>query len=85
MQKPKRPLSDKQPPRVPEKLIHASSHYKIGKHFEVTEDNWQVTVAEALFPMPESQLQPNTSVFEGSVYSESRHISRDLLLHYTQL
>lgn len=39
VQKPKRPLSDKQPPRIPEKLIHAFSYYKIGKHFEVAEDN----------------------------------------------
>jgi len=34
-----------------------------------------VTVAEAVFPMPESQLQPNTGAFDGSVYSDSRHIS----------
>jgi hypothetical protein len=39
VQKPKRPLSDKQPPRIPEKLINAFSHYKIGKHFEVGEGN----------------------------------------------
>jgi len=39
VQKPKRPLSDKQPPRMPEKLIPAFSHFKIGKHFEVAEDN----------------------------------------------
>jgi len=36
--KPKRQLSDKQPPRIPEKLIHAFAYYKIGKHFEVAED-----------------------------------------------
>jgi hypothetical protein len=50
VQKPKRPLSDKQPPRIPEKLINAFSHYKIGNHFEVAESNCHVTVTEAVFP-----------------------------------
>jgi hypothetical protein len=82
VQKPKRrPSSDQQPPWKPKKLIHASSCYKIGKHFEVEEDNWKGTVAaEVVLPAPESQLQLNTSVFIDSVFSKSRHISWGLLL-----
>jgi hypothetical protein len=74
-QKPKRPLSDK-----PEKLINAFSHYKIRKHFEVAESNWHLSVTETVFPTPESQLQPNTSIYGGSVYSESRLIFWDWLV-----